>query len=134
VVEVDPGQAKRINKILWSVLLAAQLIYVVVGQSGIAPAPSNSVSATIPTVFAFIALAMGGASHFFWRRATGARQPIQTPRPETAIAFRSYLLAWILDEAIAILGLILAFLAVSMSIWAPFSLAAFVLMWMHRPV
>jgi len=133
VVEADPAQAKRINKILWSVLLAAQLVYVAVGQSGIAPTPSNPVGSAIPTVFALLGVAMGVASQFFYRRATDAGQPIHTPAPETAVAFRFYMLAWLLDEGIAILGLILAFLTVSISVWAPFSIAAFVLMWMHRP-
>ena len=48
-------------------------------------------------------------------------------------AFTEYIVAWVLDEAIAIFGLVLAFLALSTAVWAPFSVAALILMLLHRP-
>jgi F0F1-type ATP synthase membrane subunit c/vacuolar-type H+-ATPase subunit K len=134
MAEIDPAQARRTHRIVWSTLLAAQLVYVALLLSG-----AVRVRETPPDIPAFpIALSVVGLStaigaHILWRRASGAGQPIHTRPPDPARAFTFYLLAWVLDESIAIYGLVLGLLAFEPAVWAPFSAGAFALMLVHRP-
>ncbi len=133
MVEVDPATARRTNQILWTTLLLSQLVYAGIALSGIIEVVSTPPGPEILYALSAVALGLGVGSHYLWRRATGAGQTLHAATPAPSVAFGSYIVAWVLDEGIAILGLILALLAYSLSIWAPFSTAAFVLMLLHRP-
>ncbi len=86
----------------------------------------------LPLAFAGVALATVAGAHLFWRRAAGSGRPTHEA-PEPAAAFPSYLLAWVMDEAIALYGLVLGMLGFGAEAWGPFSAAGFVLMLLHRP-
>jgi hypothetical protein len=48
--------------------------------------------------------------------------------------FPLFIMAWSIDESIAIYGLVQALLGISIMIWLPFSLAGALLLMLHRPV
>ena len=134
VSKVDPTQAKRTNRILWLTLFASQLVYVALALSGAVQVRTEPLNLPVfPIALAIVAAVTAAASHFSWRRASGAGDPVHTPRPHPSASFTFYILAWVLDESIAIYGLVLALLAFSVGAWAPFSLTAFVLIILHRP-
>ena len=131
--QADPAQARRVNQILWPTLLAAPLAYVAVILGGIGTSERPPDLPALPIALAGVALATGIGAQLSWRRATGAGQLAHATPPDPAKAFTFYILAWVLDETIAIFGLILGLLAFSTGVWGLFSLAAFVLMFSHRP-
>jgi F0F1-type ATP synthase membrane subunit c/vacuolar-type H+-ATPase subunit K len=130
----ETAQARRTNRILWLTLLASQVVYVVVLLSGAARTRDEALDLPVfPVALAVVALPTAIGSHFSWRRATGAGRPIHLAAPDPATAFTFYILAWVLDESIAIYGLVLGVLAFSAGVWGSFSMAAFALMLVHRP-
>jgi hypothetical protein len=132
--ELDPAQARRTRWIFWLTLLAAQVLYVLVLLSGAATVREEPLDLpALPIALAVVAVTTAIGSHVCWRRASGAGRPIHSGPPEPATSFTFYILAWVLDEGIAIYGLVLGLLAFSPSVWGPFSLAALVLMLVHRP-
>jgi F0F1-type ATP synthase membrane subunit c/vacuolar-type H+-ATPase subunit K len=132
--QFDPAQARRTNQILWLTLLASQVVYVVVILSGAARTRDEPLDLPVfPLALAVVSVATAIGSHFSWRRATGAGRPIHAAAPDPGTRFTFYILAWVLDESIAIYGLVLGLLAFSVAAWGPFSLAAFTLMLVHRP-
>jgi hypothetical protein len=132
--QVDPEQARRINKILWLALIAAQVMYLAVILSGVGVTQDEPLDLqALPIALAVVAVATAMGSHLCWRRASGAGRPIHTTPAGPAASFTFYILAWVLDESIAIYGLILGLLAFSPEVWSPFSVAAFALILFHRP-
>ena len=124
------------TRLIWLTLLTSQIIYVVVGltQSG-AAGTSLSNERIFPIILGVVAIVTGGAAHFLWRRATGSSLPIhQAKRQTPQQAFIFFLLAWVLDESIAIYGLVLALLGLPASIWLAFSGGGAALLLLHRPV
>ncbi len=131
--EPDPDQLARTTQILWATLLASQLVYLVILLSGVLEVPDEpGMPSTFPAVLAGVAILSAAGAHFFWRRASGAGLSLHDSRPEPEVAFQGYLVAWVLDESIAILGLVLGFLGFGPAIWVPFQVGAFVLMLLHR--
>lgn len=131
--EPDPEQLARTTQVLWAALLASQLVYVGILLSGMLDVPDEpGVSSTFPAVLAAVAIPLAAAAHFFWRRASGAGLSLHDSRPEPEAAFQGYVIAWVLDESVAILGLVLGMLGFGMAIWAPFQVGAFLLMLLHR--
>ena len=134
MAQLDPTQARRTNQILWLTLLASQVVYVAVILSGAARTRQEPLDLpAFPIALAVVAVTTGIGSHLSWRRASGAGRPIHSSPPEPATSFTFYLLAWVLDESIAIYGVVLGLLAFSPDVWGPFSLVAFALMLVHRP-
>ena len=134
MTQTDPAQVKRTNRILWLALLASHVVYVAVNLSGVVRTREEPLDLPVfPIALAVVALATGVGSHLYWRRASGAGRPIHSSPPDPAASFTSYMLAWVFDESIAIYGLMLGLLAFPVDVWVPFSLAAFVLMLVHRP-
>jgi hypothetical protein len=131
---VDPAQIKRASRVLWSTLLASQLVYLALILSGVARVREQPLELpALPIAFGVVAGATGIAAHPLWRRASGAGRALPADPPEAAAAFTFFLLAWVLDESIAVYGLLLALLAFSPVSWSPFSAAALALMLVHRP-
>ena len=134
MTEIDPAQAEPTRKIIWLTLLVSQLIYVAIILSGAIQTRAEPVDIPVfPIVLGVVAATTAVASHVFWRRATGAGRALHVAPPEPAAAFTSFLLAWVLDESIAIYGFVLSVLAFSVEAWAPFSVAGFALLLVHRP-
>jgi hypothetical protein len=134
MAEIDSAQARRNNQIIWLTLLASQLIYVAVILSGAARTRTEPFELPVlPIALAVVAVATGIGSHLCWRHAVGAGQPIHSEPPKPARSFTFYMLSWILDGSVAVYGLVLGLLAFSPAAWGPFSLAAFVLIVVHRP-
>lgn len=133
VTPTDPEQALRTNRILWLALLFSQLIYVVILLLVAQPLCDPSSLAVLPLAFGAAAAGSAVAAHLFWRRATGAGRALHDEPVTPAAAFQGYVLAWVLDESIAIYGMVLGFLGFPLASWAPFSAAAFALMLAHRP-
>lgn len=132
--QVDPEQARRVNKILWLTLLASQVVYLAVILSGVGTTRDEPLDLqALPIALAVVAIATAVGAHLCWRRASGAGRPIHTTPPDPAASFTFYILAWVLDESIAIYGLVLGLLAFSPEVWGPFSVAALALMLVHRP-
>lgn len=130
---VDPRQGKRTTQILWLALLVSQVAYAAIILSGVARVRTEPPEVPIlPLVLGASAVGVGLLAHYFWRRATGSGRSLASPPPPGA-AFTHYLLAWVLDESLALYGLVLSLLAFPAAAWAPFNLAAFVLMLLHRP-
>ena len=134
LTELDPAQTRRTQWVFWLTLLAAQVLYVLVILSGAARTREEPLDLpALPIALAVVALATAIGAHVCWRRASGTGRPIHSSPPEPATSFTFYILAWVLDESIALYGLVLGLLALSPSVWGPFSLAALVLMLVHRP-
>ena len=134
VAEIDPRLAVRTRQTIWLTLLVSQLIYVGIILSGVSQIRSEPVDIPVfPIVLGVVAATTAAASHVFWRRATGAGRALHVAPPEPAAAFTSFMLAWVFDESIAIYGFVLSILAFSAATWAPFSLAGFALLLVHRP-
>ncbi len=134
MTEIDPRLTLRTRKTIWLTLLVSQLIYVGIILSGVIQVRTEPVDIPVfPIVLGVVAATTAVASHVFWRRATGAGRALHVAPPEPAAAFTSFLLAWVLDESIAIYGFVLSLLAFGATAWAPFSLAGFVLLLVHRP-
>lgn len=131
---VDPAQARRTNWMLWAALLAAQVIYVGIAASGIGGRSSASPPAEVFTIaLGVIGIGTAIGAHLCWRHSRGAGRAAHEPPPSQQQAFTFFLLACVLDESIAIYGLVLAFLGAPVETWAPFSVAAFALLLVHRP-
>jgi len=131
--QVDPAQARFTNLVVWVVLLASQLIYVAILLSGVRTNPEPMDLPALPVALGVVALVTGLGSHLSWRRATGASRALHQDSPDPGTSFTFYMLAWTLDESIAVYGLLLGLLAFSPFVWALFSLAAFILLLSHRP-
>ena len=131
---VDPAQARRTSWVLWSALLFAQVVYVGIAASGIAGRSSTSPPADVFTTgLGVIGLGTAVGAHLSWRHSRGTGRAAHEPPPSQQQAFPFFLLACVLDESIAIYGLVLAFLGAPAPTWAPFSAAAFALLMLHRP-
>ena len=134
MAQVDPAQLQRSLQIVWWTLLASQAVYVAVIVSGVGRVRGEPLDLpALPIVLAAMAAASGLAANFFWRRASGAGRPLHSAPPDAQAAFTNTMVAWVLDESIAVYGLVLGLLAFSAAGWAPFSLAALVLLLLHRP-
>lgn len=79
--------------------------------------------------FTFIAIGVGAgfAGHLLWRRA-------QQAEPGTQQHYTFTLLAWVLDETLALFGLVLAIGGIDTASWLLFLVPSIVLLIVHRPV
>ena len=125
----------RTARLIWAVLLGAQVVYVLVGflQHG-AAGRALADNRVFPLTLGLITVIQLGAAHLFWRRASGAGRSLHDPsRPTAAAAITSYIIAWVLDESVAIYGLVLALLGLPVGIWLVFSAVAALAMILHHP-
>ena len=130
---VDPAQARRNNWILWATLLLTQLVYVGIAASGLGRQPGPGPDEVFARALGVVAIGTAIGAHLCWRHSRGAGRAVNEPPPTQQQTFTFFLLAAVLDESIAICGLVLAFLGAPAETWAPFSIAAFALLLVHRP-
>lgn len=125
----------NLPRILWLTLLVAQAVYVAVGLT--APGllgTSLADRAAFPLALGGVALASAAVAHVMWRRASGAGLAVHQAReadPQQTFTF--LLLAWVVDESIALYGMLLALLGFALSTWLLFAAGAAALMLVHRP-
>ena len=131
--QVDPEQVKRTTQVLWITLLTSQAIYVGLLLSGLLANENPLDLPILPITLGAVALGTGIGSHVCWRRATGAGRAVHEGAPDPAASFTFYMLSWVLDESVAIYGLVIGMLGFALVAWLPFSVAGFVLMLIHRP-
>jgi F0F1-type ATP synthase membrane subunit c/vacuolar-type H+-ATPase subunit K len=133
-VTVDPQQRKvaRVRALLiWGSLLSAQVLFVVLLLSGIVPA-GRSQPGHLVTVLAVVALG-AGIGDPMWRRARAPLDRVMRQTPDPATLLPLYIVAWALDETIAIFGLVLGLLGFPPAVWGSFSTAGLILTLIHRP-
>jgi hypothetical protein len=124
------------TRMIWIALLFSQAVYIAVaflrpGLVGTSFADNRIFSAAL----ALVAVITAGMAHMFWRRASGQGLPFHEARGhDPAQSIPLFILAWVLDESIAIYGLVQALMGIPPEIWLLFSLAGAVLLIMHRPV
>lgn len=111
--------------ILWAALLASQVVYVLVALS--AEPVAFGLPGALPLGLGVVAAFVAVLADLFYRRATRVGRGAPR-RPHEAA-----LVAWALDELIALLGLALALLGFAGSTWAGFSVVGAVLLVLHRP-
>lgn len=134
MAEVDRAQLRRTLRVFWVALLVSQLVYLALAASGIGRRAEPLPIPILPVALGAVAATTAIAAHVFWRRGSGAGRVLPAAPPEPAQAFPSFILAWVLDESIAIYGLLLALLGFSAASWGLFLAGAVALMWIHRPV
>lgn len=124
------------SRIVWAAFLASQAAFLVVALSleprGLPPPRAVAVA------FGVLAAFQAVLADLFFRRAErlaaappGRGAPTEEARRPAAL--RRALVAWALDETIALLGLVLALLGASASTWGGFGVVAVVLLVLHRP-
>jgi F0F1-type ATP synthase membrane subunit c/vacuolar-type H+-ATPase subunit K len=134
VSEFDPEKARQTRRLVWVVLLVSQLVYVGMLVGGSVPlGDARADLPMLPLAFAGLSLGEAAVAHFMWRRATGAGRPLHAAPVEPTAAFTSYLIAWVLDEAIGLYGFVMGFLGFPAEVWGWFSAAALALLVLHRP-
>jgi hypothetical protein len=127
-----------IVRILWLVLLFSQVIYLVVAH--VLPRESASSPTNVTLVSLTLAVVSIGLGAFtlIWRRRMLVA-PIQAGQldPNTPEgfpkAFAPYMMNLVLTESIAINGFVIALLSREPERAYPFAIAAFALMYYHRP-
>ena len=121
--------------ILWSVLALSQVIYLFV------PAPARETNGNLPELFPIVlgavALAQGvGIAALLRLRAFN---PIQagrldpTSKEGAGQLFTTLILAWALEESVAIYGLVVRFLQFDLLYSTPFTAAGALLLFLGRP-
>ncbi len=125
-----------VRTVIWLAFMAAVLMYAVVGW---ALGGKTAVEAEIPGwLFPLVAAAIGVAALLapgFLRRQPppgSAPRPPEAPAPPAAVA-PAELIAWAFDEAVAVVGLVSVLVGGSRGAFAFYLLAAWVLLWLHRP-
>ena len=127
-----------IVRILWLVLLISQVVYLVVAH--ILPRESDSSSMNVTLVSIALAVVSIGLAAFtlVWRRRMLVA-PIQAGQldPNTPEGFPKayvpFLMNVVLTESIAVNGFVIALLSHEPVRAYPFAIAAFALMYYHRP-
>lgn len=127
-----------IVRILWLVLLLSQLLYLVVAH--ILPRESTVSGANVTLVSLALAVVSIGLAAFtlFWRRRMLVA-PIQAGQldPNTPEgfpkAFVPFMMNVVLTESIAVNGFVIALVSREPARAYPFAIAAFALMYHHRP-
>lgn len=130
-------QGQRPAWILWLALLSAQLVYLGLAASGIGPRDpefGSNLPVFLPAL-ALVALGTAVVAQLFWRSSAEAPPRVlgAVPDGEGTPVPTSQVVAWVLDESIAVYGLLLAFLGYPAASWTLFNACAFVLFLMHRP-
>jgi hypothetical protein len=114
-------------------MLVSQIIYVALLLAGVRGASEFLDLPILAQALGAVALATAIGSHICWRRASGSGRAIHTPPPDPNKSLPLYIVTWMLDESIAIYGLVLGMLAFPVDVWSLFSLIGFFLTILHRP-
>ena len=126
-------QKQQVSRI-WTAMLSSIVIYGVVCAAavGMADAGAEADAEWPRRVFSAIGVVLG-ASSVWWRRRFLASDPVQ-PAPLGFMQLQSHsVVAWALSEAVAIGGLLAAFLLRDAREYIPFGAAAAALLLLHRP-
>ncbi len=132
---VDPRERRLAHTralLIWGSFLMAQVLFVALLLAGIAPT-GGSRPGELVTVFAVLALGAGIGAQVMWRRARGPFDRVMRETPDPATLLPLYIVAWALDETIALFGLVLGLLGFPPAVWSAFSVAGFILTLIHRP-
>jgi hypothetical protein len=149
-------QTDRTQKLLWAVLTVSILVYAVIPYL-LERHPEPERAATLMPIFMILAAGLAAASLMLRRRvqaATGRGHPTSRPgrthpllqaqldnlSPEesraiqgVAAAFMPWILSLVLNESVAILGLMLALLGAGPDAGVPFAVLALILNLVMRP-
>ena len=126
-------QQQQLRRI-WTAMLSSIGIYGVVCAAavGMVAAGAETDAEWPRRMFSAIAVVLGALS-VWWRRRFLASDPVQ-PAPLGFMELQSHgVVAWALSEAVAICGLVVAFLLRDAREFIPFGAAAAALLVLHRP-
>lgn len=138
-----PIDAKQVPRFLWLAFVASIAVYGLVAfvltKTGSLPAqPETADRLRLPLGIA--ACAAGGASLWLRSRHGAAHSDVPTPAhppqlaaPPGAAVPPLGIVAWALSEAVALFGLVLAFLGQRFEDFVPFAAAGVALLILHRP-
>lgn len=129
-------QAQRTLTLLWYVLLAAQALYVAVAASGIGGTRSAGFARDVPLfapALGVIAFASVIVARLAWRRLHARADALREPGAIAQARFTAALVTWLIEESVAIYGLVLALLGYPAGTWAVFSALALAAFLTHRP-
>ena len=119
----DSGDASPApnSMILWLAFVVAVLIYGVVGFV----VPVSSEAARLPGwIFPVIALILGISALLLPTFLSGRGQ---------ATTVTGGIIAWAMDESVAVVGLVSVFLGASSTVFVAYLVGSWVLLWIHRP-
>lgn len=151
--------ADRTQKMLWAVLTLAIVLYGVVAYVAVPKAPDPALADTLRPILFVVAAGLAATSLVVFRRRKAQHIPGSTVSPEAgaqpnallrarteklppaerhalaemARSFPTWLVCLVLNETIALLGLVLAFLAGGPDEVVPFAALAILLNLMMRP-
>ena len=123
-------------RIIWIALLVAVGAYVLVLAALLGSHTTPAVAADVATLRrVLMLLTVGFVAAVFWlrRRLPLAADGSERPAPDAQSVMTTYIVCWVLSEAIALLGLVLGLLAQSIGeAYGFFVVAAALLVW-QRP-
>lgn len=124
--------------VIWAAMVGSVGVYLLLGvqlggQMSLAGGPRQPI---LPIAFGVLALGSAFGASLFWRRAREAEQqrtrPVEYPEEAPPVQHRLWILAWVLDEGVAVLGFVLAMMGFPLATWIGFVLGAAVLLTLHR--
>lgn len=126
------------QRIIWrSMLLAQGIMALVMISAPAVVAPGQEPPGLLAWGFLLAALAMAVTAVLAWRYASGESATLNRLLRESgprAVRRRTFhAIAWALDEAITVLGLVLVFLGGSLTTGLAFAAAGILLTLLHRP-
>ncbi|MAE93553.1 MAG: hypothetical protein CL910_02725 [Deltaproteobacteria bacterium] len=126
---------QQTSLIVWVALLLSQAVYVGISVFWAPESSTSPVTPAFVSALFLVSVATGSGAHFFWRRSQAAQeeQPESENRGAPGSVFANQIIAWVLDESVAIYGVVLAFLGFEAATWGLFSVMALALMLLHRP-
>jgi hypothetical protein len=123
------GPSPPIRQIIWLAFMAAVLMYAAVGYVMVKDAQTPI--AEVPGwLFPALGVALAAAALFVPGLLAGSAPPA---REGVVLISPAELVAWALDEAVALVGLVAVLLGRSFSSSLLYFLVAWVLLWIHRP-
>ena len=124
--------------VIWAAMVGAVGVYLLLGlQLGGRLAPeAGPLPPYLPLALGLVALGNAFGASLFWRRAREAEQersrPVEYPEETPPGQLTPWIVAWALDEGVAVLGFVLALMGYPLAAWIPFLLGAAVLLTLHR--
>ena len=119
-----PAPTPPVRMTLWLAMLSSVILYAVVV---VVVTPSMEPISLPAAVFPVAAILAGFAGFVAHRRMT------EESRRDSAPLHPMELLAWVLDEAVGVIGLVAAILAASPVTFVAYGVVSLVLLLLHRP-
>ena len=124
-------------RVLWWSLVVSLLVYVLAAHVAALPADPRAPLALLTSIFGTLTAIIAVGTVIYRRRALAG--PIQSGQldPHSPIglgkAFQPFIINLLLSESVGVYGLVLAFLSGNPDYSVAFTVAALVLMYVHRP-